>query len=693
MRADKLPAMASPRGRNSLLVYLAADHAIAAKRPGFEIQNASPVTGRPAVLGQFDYVRRVAGTLTSSHLLVTDGGRLDVLSAGVVSAFDAATPTPFTSGEKIPSFAAMNNLAFVVNGTDKKKLNNTSVQTFGITRPSAPTVVDSGVAGTPNGTYEVAISYRNSSTGHQSSRSNTTSITVASKKFDVSWAAPGDTQVDEVVIHIRKGTVLSEFFQLIVGVTPGVNANGAFAVATASVRVDVSDAQLTALLILSPDTAENDPPPSSLVSVAAHLSRLFVLDKTQLYYSKPKFPEAFDPEAFEPVNPNDGQDNVTLFVAFGVLLIFKSGSFYALKGTDPNSWYIEVVDPEIGCIAPASIFYHDGKLYWWSKLGPVVWDGSGSPALIGQNLIGPTISRDVLNHDRLNTIVGAPDAELHLGLFAVPQSGETRNSLMLPFNTRNQTWHSDGWTPFDAASLAVVKDANGKPWIYAGNYGGRVFKFAVGDVDGALLVDGSSNALTLEGNVTAATTTTLTDSGANFDIAGDGLKELYVYAVDPDGGVQRRRITANTGTQLTITPDWEAVPDTNFTYVIASPDWEWDTRWEDGGAPFVKKRGLFALIQALSESGQATVRVDVFKDYNPWTSIKSFDVVASGSGGIWDVSEWDSAIFGEEGVTYKRNRVGKTFRAYRLRFSNLSPNTKVAIIRGGMSWSKLSEKT
>jgi hypothetical protein len=582
MRPDALPEAASPRGRNSILGFYGGGQAVASKRPGFEILNPSPMSTRPAVIGQYEYTRNAAGVITSTHLLVGDNGALSTLSGTTVAALDATNATPFTAGNNYPQFAVLNNLLFIVNGTDKKKVSNTSVQNFGISRPSAPTVVDSGVAGTPNGTYEVAISYYNSTTGHQSSRSDASSVTVAAKKITVSWAAPSDAQVDYVFIHIRKGTIMSQFFQLIVGVTPAVAANGGFPSATASVSVNVSDAQLTALELLSPDTAENEPPPASLLSVAAHLSRIFVLDASNIYYSKVGKPEAFDPDAYEPVNPNDGQSNVAIGSYFNGLVIWKTDSVFMLNGVDPNTWTVDVVDSKVGLASASSVRFHKGYLYWWSKNGPVRWSGPGSvPELIGQDLIGPSIDRTVINHGLLNQIRCEVDPDTSLVLFAAPESGETRNTIVLPWNARAQTWVSDGWNPFDIASMAVVKDANGKPWVVVGNYAGRVFRFANADVDGAVVAPSGGNPWTLEGTVTAATSTTLTDSLATFDTTDDALKELYVYLIATDGQVQRRRITSNTSTQLTVTPAWDATPDTTYTYAIAAPHWQWDTPWED----------------------------------------------------------------------------------------------------------------
>lgn len=694
MRPDALPNAASPRGRNSILAFLAGGQAIAAKRPGYELINTAPISGRPTVIGQFEFVRNVSGVTTTSHLLFGSDGSLTTpsgLSAPV--AFDATHPTPFTAGNLYPSMAVLNNLGFIVNGTDVKKLSSAGVvQNWGITRPNAPTAVDSGVAGTPSGTYEFALSYYNSVTGHESSRSDSVSVTVTSKKITVSWSAPTDAQVDTVFVYVRKGSIMSQFFRLIVGTTPASGVTGGFGTATTSITVDVTDTQLTELQLLAPDTAENNPPPTGLVALAAHLSRMFVADKSQLYYSKVGLPEAFDPDFTEPVNPNDGQNIVAIGSFFNRLVVWKTDSIHALYGNDPNNWYVDLIDPKIGLTSAQSIVYYDGALYWWSKLGPVMWDGSSAPRLIGVDLIASTIDRANLNFSAFNQVVAGFDQSYNLVMFAVAETGQTRNTLVLPYNTKAQGWAADGWNPFDIASMATVKDANGKPWLMVGNYAGRIYRFANANPDGARVADSGSTLFTLEGSVTSATSTTLTDSTATFDTTDDGLKELYVYAIGSDRSVQRRLISSNTGTQITVSSAWDATPDNTYTYAIAAPHWEWDTKWTNDGEPFYKKVGLYHFAQLLSDSGSAVIQVDVFGDYDSFNSLKTFTFTASGTGGIFDVSLFDEAIFGEVGITYNRRWIGRRFRSYRLRYSNIEPNSQVALVTSSLEVKLLSEK-
>lgn len=682
MQPDAIPAEASPRAWNNILLSTGGGHAIPGKRRGALRINSTALSGTPIVHGQAVYNRRSGANLTQYHLIITDNGKLYKLSSGTLSAADAGTPTPFTSGDYLPSTATANNLCFFANGVDLKKFDGTSVTGFGITRPTTVgfTAVDSGTAGTPNGTYEFAISYGNSSTGHESSRSDVVSVSVVSKKITVNWATPSDAQVDQVFLHVRKPSINAQFFRLTAGCTPSPSSTtGAFGNTSDPITVDVSDTQLNALLTLSPDTAENDPPPAGIISLVYHQSRMFALDRSTLYWSKVGKPESFDPDSYDYVNKDDSRKLTVGVSAFGQLVVFKDTSMYVLGGTDPDTWRMDLVDPRVGCIAPKSVCFVNGYLYWWSQVGPARWNGSGPVELLGQAFIAPTVNADALNISRLDHACAEVDYTRERVLFAVPTYGSPRNDIILPYNYRASGWDSDRWDPFDVASMVVVQDSSGSPWVYMGNYGGRVFQWWNADLDGAQVINGAGTTLTLTGAPTAHTTTTLTDSGATFDTDGSGLAECYVVLTDAEGVRVRRRIVSNTSTVLTINADMLITP---ILYTIATPDWQYDTKWLDFGDPFIRKHLIWVTIQATSSTGAAQLTADIYRDWNLTTVQHSCTVTAAGGGATWDTSTWDVGKYADSAsMAEAACRVGKTGRTFRLRVTNHTPNTQVALAK------------
>jgi hypothetical protein len=694
LEVDAIPASASPRGLNAELRSAGGGRAAVAKRRGVETANATAITGATAILGQHEFKRRAVGgaTFTTHHLVYSQNGRLDVLkSDGTTEAYDSTDADPFTSGDTPPDFAVVNNECWIVNGVENKKATTTSdgasrrVRNIGLARPSAPTLGDSGTGMT--GTYEIVLAYRNSLTGHTSSRSDATSRSVTNKTIDVTIPTSIDAQITHVVIGIRKTGLQTEFFELAT-VTAG----------TSTYAVNVTDGTLTALTTLMPDTAENDAPP--VLSVAEfHLERVFAAGPTEpskLLFSQLFKPESFDPENYEPISADDGDSIVALKSAFGILVIFKRNSLWALYGDDPNTWEIRLIDSKIGTTSHRSVVFVNGTLYWWSEVGPVAWSGDGKPLLIGQELIADTLSADNLRYAQYHRVCAEADITNERILWAVNETspeGEpnfTNNNALIPFNYALQRFESTKWDPLDTASLGVVADATDVPRLFIGGYYGQLFEYGSVDADGA-------ESGTVSGTVTSATNgppATLTDSTAAFMTTGAGLKGRYVYVAAPGGqSVQRRRIISNTATVLTLDTglQWNIVPNEFYTYVIGGPDWQWDTYVAAQSSAFWKKRFRFLFCQLKTEATEALVSIDLLFDYSNSVG-QTLEVLVVPGGGKWDSAVWDVDRFGAQAAKSERLRVGGTGYAWRARFRNGNPNEPVTLLKVGMSAELLTEK-
>lgn len=683
--ADELDITESPRGRNSALYLVAGQKALVQKRKGASVVNATAISGSPSTLGQYAY-RKISGTsYTLYHLCVSNNGRLDVMSsAGTPAAADAANPAPFTAGDFLPDFATSNNLAFIVNANgDAKKFTGTAVQNFGIVRPVVGTMAlaDSGVAGNPNGIYEGRVTYYNSVTGQESSVSDTTTATVAVVSRKINWTnipVSADSQVTGRRLYVRNTTTMSNFY------LAALVADNTSTTAQTN-NTDVS------LITLGPDTAENNPPPVNARYLATHLSRLFTSDGVSLFYSKVGLPESFDPDNTEAVNANDSDQITGLHASHELLIIFKRTQMYALFGDDPSSWTIRQISADIGCVSHRSIRTIEGITYWWSLKGPIKWDGIGLPEAIGTPKINPTITSDALNYAQFANICAEVDQQNQRVMWAVPETGKTRNTLMLPFNYRLGVWESDGWNPFDVCSLAAVDDANKIPWVMIGSYSGQVFKWW----------DATNDAVPVQsttmGTVASATTTTLTDTIATFATVGAGLVDRYVYITDPTNtNTQRLRITSNTVTVLTIdtnTPIFGAI--TGYTYVVGGPDFAWDTPWMDAAQPFFKKRYEYLYTQAYSTTGNVSLTINLFLDYDPFTVVKTITFTTTSAGAVWDSSLWDAATtsWGYPLTNQGRTRVGKTGRYWRARYRNAAPDQDVILAKIGMRAELLTDKS
>lgn len=691
---DKVPLNASPRARNTAWVRLG----LPAKRRGTSIITqegeapVSPATARPAILaiGHYDDIDWV----------ISDQGRWSKIVDGEFEPIDSSNEDPFTSGTHIPSTVVANNLLFAVNGQDAVKTDGTDVTNFGITRPAAPTA-NTTLSGVMTGTYYIAQTYYNEDTGHESSMSDYATMTPTSDEIQVVCDTPSDPQVTHIRYHIFKEGLTSQFFQVVLSTTPAVDATGGFPVGTVAVEINLSDADINNLVILSPTTTENDPPPEGASALLYHGSRMWVTDGRDIFYSKIELPESFDlDERVESVNPDDGQ----LIVGFAsisedILLILKERSSYVLTGpNDPNTWEISELDLTVGCKALRTIIATEGEVWWEAEQGFFSVTPGEKPKRRDTPAIGD--KNENISFLNLNTAVAAYDKLRQRILFAVPYDGVTRNTIILPFNKKLGIWE-DVWDPMDISAMGTLFDAaTGAPYVAIGNYKGRVFRLWDGAyVDGVRLVDDSNDPLTLTGNPTDGTTTILEDSGATFDTEGDGLAEIPIVVVSADGVTQRNVIASNTSTILLLQNSWGVVPDETWTYYIGCPNWEFDTKYmaptsvpDTQGSVYNSRRFKRMLLKGVSDTGSATVTVYAIIDHEENSPATSMSVSLSGSGAQFDLDLFDVGVFGSEKAVAAHRTIGRSGKVCGLRVVNRDPGVGVVLLGIGLMGSELSYK-
>lgn len=688
-RPDQIPQNAAQRGWNSELTALGADKAVVRKRQGLSTLNETPITGSGAIIGQYLFQPRDAATDTLSqvHLLVTDNGRLEKLVSGTLTnlstTMDSSSPNP-------PDFETANNLCFIANGQDVFKLTSALVpQEWGFARPSAPTLA-AGAAGVMTGDYEVALTFFNSVTGHESSRSDVSTITLAAQQLVVTIPNAGDPQVDYVRVYIRK-TTLSAFLFRVVSGTGYSSTGGGWPDNYGNTSLNLSDNALNLLDILSPDTEENNEPPQTIKYICWHQSRMFASDGRTLFYSKVELPEAFDPDFEEPINPDDGQQITALHSIGGVLLIFKSRSIYGLFGDDPNSWYVRLLDSDTGCTSHRSVVTTEGMTCWWSVKGPMQITGAndaGQPTAVGFELIRPTIDTSVLNYAAFGSVCAAANSSTQRVLFALPETGSSRLSLILPLSYRANRWEASKWDPMDVASLATLLDSNGNPFISLGGYAGQAFQMETGYTDG---VPSGTTSGTFVASGTSVSV--ITDALATFLNTGGKLIERKVTVIGPDSEyIGRGRITSNDATSLTLAAAISGLTNgTTYTYYVGGPDFQWDLPWRDFNLPYFKKRFEFLYVQALSGSSTSLICDLAFNWDTAAGQTKIIDLTADDE--TWDAPMWDSALYSTGSVDPHRVRVGRTGRIWRLRVRNPVPAISVTLLKVAMQAERQTTKS
>ena len=695
MAPDNLPPNVSPWGRNAVLSMVSGDQAVPACRPGFRVVNQTAIPGDPRVLKVvgFNYIDSTTGDITHYLLAATGASgvsRIDQVNPanGVLTSVGTSV---FTAEETIPDATVAQNCVFFCNGTsaDRKKVvlvsSALTIQPWGIETPVVTSLsVAAGGAGAMDGDYEIAISYRNADSGAVSNRSTAVAVSPsAGESIVVDWTGMSiESQVTHVKVHIRKTNLTSVFFEA-----------DDVAVATGSVSLDLTDAEMNQLIILSPSETEYSRPLAGIRGSAWHVSRMFVFDETNLYWSQLGAPEQFNPVDSLPINPKDGGKVITILpVNDTLLLILKSNGVWGLFGTAPEDWELRVLHPGIGCSAQHSAQVNDGKVVWWSEDGPMLWTQEGAPIPIGRDLLGDATSDTIIDPQLLSQMCSVVDVKRHRVLWSATRLGETQNAIIFPFNTRLGVWESHAWEAFEISAMGIGVDSTGVTWIYVGSPYGRVFEYGSAARDGARLMTDLEAPLTLKGSPTSSTVNSLTDSTATFDTEGSGLVGLNVLVVDPlTRDSMTRRIISNTSTTISVTPNWDWSLPSGTLYYLGTPVFEWDTRWEDWDQPFVKKRftRLYAQV-ALSSPTGTDIDYEIYTRLDPTRAAKVITLSGTGEAGYWDLSLWDVAYFGQATVEDFRAWIGRTGRSIRVRVRCFESAVGITLLKVGLEGIRMS---
>lgn len=659
LQADDLPTNALAHARNTAISNYASGKAVVETRPGLTLCNATPLTSSPQILGMYAY-DTTSGTSTTRRLVAV-GNDGSLWTSGSDRVFSLVSATAFTAGTLYPSFAIAQNYLFMANGTDVKIYTGSALGTFGITRPTVSTMAGAeGSSGSHSGTYELRVTYGISTTGSESSASDTASATITVTNKAINWSnipVSSNGLVDRRYLYVRNTSTQANFYRA------GTITNNTDTTATTS----VAD---SALVTLCPTTTANNAPPSGAKVLAYHRSRMFTTDGKDLYWSQLGQPMAFDTTLNKAnVNPNDGQLIIALAPYNDVLVIFKERSTYLLVGDDPNSWVIRQLTPALGCTSFRSVCSAEDTLYWMSHEGPVSWSGSGIPTVIGKPLIFDTLKTELLSWQHASTAQAVHHArgDRIIWIFnqtRIDANGTTatvNGGILLPYNYRLKRWESDRWDPMRVGAAAVAVDANSVRQVYFGNYAGQIF-YLSGANDGV-----PSGTVTGTFEASGSSLSTISDPTATFLATGGKLIERTVTLVDSTGRfVARRYITANTTTALTLDTAITVTNGADYTYYVGGIGVSIDLPTTDHDRPFLKKRYFYCYLLADAETSSTPVLVELTFDTHEDSTVQSIQTI-------------NPYAASDIGSAPKRFRVGRTGRVVRARITCFPTNAHLLL--------------
>ena len=243
-----------------------------------------------------------------------------------------------------------------------------------------------------------------------------------------------------------------------------------------------------------------------------------------------------------------------IFKQYSHYLLTENGDDYIVQESRTNvgtcsHWSIA----ETGALGSLIFMTYDGLIYETTGLQAIDLD------------IDLSRTADGLNKARIKYAQGRWLGTKKWYMLLYSSEGSSEHDRILVYDYDTKQWVI--WAIYGNC-LSVIESTETsqkvfKPWL--GTMGAFVYKMLTGNNLGA---DPATD--TVEGTITSANATTLTETGALFDTDGDGLKDVYVSIYNADGTfVEEQKITSNTADTLTVGA-WDTTPTVGFTYEIGS---------------------------------------------------------------------------------------------------------------------------
>jgi hypothetical protein len=164
------------------------------------------------------------------------------------------------------------------------------------------------------------------------------------------------------------------------------------------------------------------------------------------------------------------------------------------------------------------------------------------------------------------------------------------------------------------------------------------------------------------------------DNTSQYHIGGwtvDELIGVMVATWEGLGGLQRRRITANTSDTITVAT-WSTNPDTTTTYTIGGIERYAEEYWDSNGDPHRWKRMRW-IVPYVRQTGNYDIEISMKKDFHTAFDQTNALNLSSGSS-LWGVFEWGAGFWSAATANLSRLRLHGKYHYYSIRYRNLNGN-------------------
>lgn len=383
----------------------------------------------------------------------------------------------------------------------------------------------------------------------------------------------------------------------------GVGMNWTKAVVGKEFRVEGDSQGYLVLVFISPTAIVIWPPYVGATAINKNYTINLNMPRTEwsMIDSAGNFrPESYPAANFEEFPEGRGEAR-GMGQAGNVKVLFTEFTSFIQVAVGANTYAKQVLSHGVGCVNASTICNESeaGDLLWMDN-NYQIRRSNGSPgqianlsiAFIGNILNGThtgihrNLRQDISKVDKARMFF-YPHKNWLMLFFVLAGSGATNpNACLVMDMTKNPFGSKEGpspwgiWTlPTEATSVGLIPDSTGVLRPYYGDSLGFIWI-----MDDPKFNDGVPSG-TAKGTATGITPTTLTDIGAAFYTAGDGLKGVPLRTYDTNRVLTNDvLIMGNTATGLTIA-GWTTQPSPGVTYEIGGIIFQRHTKATDYGAP------------------------------------------------------------------------------------------------------------
>lgn len=398
------------------------------------------------------------------------------------------TPQPSLYGDdfpnNIPDFARANNQLYIAGIKPMKKVDNTTVKSVGLTKPTldGTPVTESGGGTDDEVEYVITVVDER---GVESPSSD--SAGPYDKDDTLTVKRPATFPDDAVTWRVYRRQITNQARYFLV--------KDELSLDTDATWVDNVALNSESISRIAPLFTEVTPYPSNYIE--EHNFRLYFADvevagdrfATRVYFSKINNYDLTTENSWFYVGQDDGEV-ITGMISFrGGLLIFKETSMYFMIG-DPEATDFNLIKivGGVGCVAHQTIQLVQSRVVWLADEGVYMYDG-GDQAVLITDMIEPLFER--IPPGRKQYASAAIDLERGLYLLSLSIDRDDINDAVLCYHFRDSFIDNiHRWTRWNIETAGLAQGYIGtgrRPQAFFGDYDGRIGTFEDGlDFEGGI---------------------------------------------------------------------------------------------------------------------------------------------------------------------------------------------------------------